>query len=235
MKNNRRIIIFLIMLFLLTIFSGVFSYKTSYANEFNTIEWPYNSTCYLEVDYADGYQTQGSAALIGDNIALTAAHCFFRKDGGTDVINQITVVPGKSANYEPYGRAYATKYIYSSEYPYITDEDWCLLVLDRDFPFWYGVKLEHIPNSQIDMGICTLGYPGIYGGLMIRSDGVVLGVSQSNLFFNNYISFGSSGGPILDSESYVVGIVSATSTEYNIGVRITPQLFDIILDTLHEY
>jgi V8-like Glu-specific endopeptidase len=69
-----------------------------------TTTYPWRSICSLLITAADGTQWIGTGWLAGPRLVVTAGHCVFIHDHG-GFARSITVIPGRNAASEPYGRS----------------------------------------------------------------------------------------------------------------------------------
>ena len=144
----------------------------------NTTVFPYCAIAYISINNAS---ERGTAVMVDDNIAVTAAHCVVGKDN-------VQVFPGRNGNSHPYGGTWATKYIWagSDSYKGETDyeDDWAILVLEQDIgddTGWFGVSNMAEYNGYTGAG----GKPATITGYPIS-----LGYEQKDNLYYQYTDTG---------------------------------------------
>ena len=216
--------------------------------EANNTMFPYSTVAYLEVNDSKGF-TRGTAFMVNDNIALTAAHCVKDRDN-------ITIFPGYNNGKTPFGGAYVTAYITDNRYnPNVwtkgtnvnnTDiHDWAILILDRNIgnlTGWLGT------SSDISGITGFVSYPTdkFKNGfpLQVYSPGKVLEWSYSlnKIYFTHDTIVGSSGGPIMginrDGDYYAFGICSyheLNNNSYNYGQLLSNEVIGHLIEAIGRY
>ena len=216
--------------------------------EANNTMFPYSTVAYLEVNDSYGI-TRGTAFMVNDNIAITAAHCVKNR-------NNITIFPGYSNGKTPFGGAYVTAYIIDNRYdPNIwtngtnvnnTDiHDWAILILDRNIgnvTGWLGT------SSTISAITGFVSYPidKYKNGLpmQIYSPGKVWGwdYNLNKVYFMHDMLPGSSGGPVMginnDGDYYAFGICSYQETgniKYNYAQLLSNQVIGYLIEAIKTY
>lgn len=222
--------------------------------------FPYSAVAYLEVNDNKGF-TRGTAFMVNDNIAMTAAHCVKGR-------NNITIFPGYSKGSAPFGGANVTAYITDNRYDpniwtsgsnlrNIDIHDWAILILDRNIgnkTGWLGTSAE---MSSIT-GFVSYPEDKSKNGLPLQmySPGKVVGWDSSNkIYFTHDTVGGSSGGPVMGinqkGEYYVFGICSYGSKinekdeakrkeiekqiRYNFAQRFNDEIIGHLINIINTY
>lgn len=209
----------------------------------DTDEYPYSAVCYIEVAFSTGAEC-GTAFMIGDNIAVTAAHCVY-KNG--ELVSDVKVWPGKdgfSIFGNPFGTAEsisifkAPNYNQGDFYKY----DWAIIVLDENIgndTGWFGFTCYQ--PDYLTTTLTLSGYPHsdqyhqytATGNAMKYVDKVS---EQEYRFQHNMDSTeGQSGSPIYNSSYMVYGIDSYHSTLNNYATRIDESTFNYFTAYVRNY
>lgn len=210
--------------------------------------FPYSAVAYLEVNDNKGFTT-GTAFMVNDNIAITAAHCVKGR-------NNITIFPGYSKGSAPFGGAYVTAYITDNRYNpniwtsnldlrNIDIHDWAILILDRNIgnkTGWLGT------SAEISKITGFVSYPGdkFKNGfpVQIYSPGKVLDwiYLLNKIYFIHDMMPGSSGGPIMginkDGDYYAFGICSyheIHNYSHNYGQLLGNEVIGHLLEAIKTY
>lgn len=205
---------------------------------------PYNNVC--KITTAQG---EGSGYLVGPNLLLTAAHCFFDEDG--NILDNWTCYP--SYEYGMYnnlrsGWQEATFGDWASSGS--AQGDWCVVRLDwnmGDEIGWIGCQSYGTNAEMNEMVVHSAGYPNtdqndvnnytyitqIYNGeCQYYSPGNISQTYNGHFEMSAYPVFGMSGGPIVNwSTDMAVGINHAmlNNVKTGIGCRIHQEIINVIL------
>ena len=142
----------------------------------NTQVSPYSAVCLMMSQYCDSqgyfiYNSMASAAMISNNVALTAAHCLYHESYGW--ASYLYLMPGVSGAAQsmniPYGVAVATEIIVSLPYYESGGEDlthdWGVIRLSRDIGNSSGyLGFQFKSNNLKDYTVTHIGYPGDLNG-----------------------------------------------------------------------
>lgn len=210
----------------------------------DTSSFPYKTTCRILAKNNAGEDMHGTAAIVGPKAALTAAHCIFDEENENFIYRDWTIYPGFNYN-SYYGTAcgwskvyYSSKWIETHSYEY----DWAICVLESDVGNqigWFGVQ-SYGSNSKLNgIEIKSLGYPadikyGYFADAIYQYEtGTKIESVWDRYFrYDGYTCGGFSGGPIIRSDNYIVGIIQGNNTVSNRanGVRITQEMINIIIN-----
>ncbi len=215
-------------------------YEPSARRITDTGSYPYRTTCRVSVENSSGTTRYATAAIVGPKVALTAAHCIFDATNGNAVFKNWTIYPGYNGN-SYYGTAcgwskvyYSSKWIETHSYEY----DWAICVLESDVGNqvgWFGVQ-SYGSNSELNgISARVLGYPGDidYGFTLnaiyqYETGEKITSVADRYFKYSAYTFEGFSGGPIIRSDNYIVGIHYGKTSNIPTGVRITQEMINII-------
>lgn len=141
---------------------------------------PYSGIGRVEVDLGNGAKAAGSCILLDDMHALTAAHCACGSVM-TVQVNGLTIR----------GKVIAME----------LKNDWALVRLPEPIPGVKGVMIRQEP-LRVGERVYAYGYGSEYGRF-----GSVSGTYQGEHITGTLVEEGDSGGPILDSQGRLVGVV----------------------------
>lgn len=221
-----------------------FSSKDSVDRITNTFQSPYQKVCRVLAEDSSGRSIHGSAAIVGRNIALTSAHVVFDKDNGNTAFKNWIAFPGYNNGSVAGSIAgwsqvyYSGKWMDTHSYEY----DWAICVLQAnigDQVGWFGVQ-SYGSNSELNgTPVRVLGYPSDsdYGfsanGIYQYETGEKITSVANNYFRYSAWTFGGfSGGPIIRSDDYIVGVHYGQTGLSNspTGVRITQNMINTIIN-----
>lgn len=209
----------------------------------NTSISPYKSVCRITYSYNNTNVALGSAVLVGNEVALTAAHCVFNNNNNNQVFPGWTIYPGYDDGYycgTPTG--WDTVY-YSSSYFSASDQDkykydWAICVLQaNESSVGYLTPVTYASNNSLNgTYIKILGYPGdsnygyyIDARYQYESSGQITNVENEKFACSAFSCPGFSGGPVIrTSDNSIVGILVGTSASSSHAVRITSGMISII-------
>lgn len=173
--------------------------------------YPYSAICSL---YSGG---RGTAFIVGDRIALTAAHCVYEEGTWSTEAYILPHASGNRSNsYIVNNGVRALKVIIPTAYKTnaITGNDWAILILEEDVGAENGILPLDITAPTVGNQVTTIGYPreGVGGVVryMHESPGEILMVATNYIRYNCDTYYGNSGGPVI-KESVVNG-----TTRYNV-------------------
>lgn len=206
---------------------------------------PYKYVCRIRATKNGSGFTVGTAALVGNKAALTAAHCVFDLQNNNQVFQNWTIYPGYGGgNWCGTATGWDTVY-YSSSYFNASSidrykYDWaiCVLQADESSVGHFGVT-TCTDTSLSGMSIKVYGYPSdenIYsfftGATQYQSTGTVQNVETTAFKTNAFLCHGFSGGPtVRASDNCIVGVANAIDQNNgtnSYSARITQNMINII-------
>ncbi|MGG5821381.1 trypsin-like peptidase domain-containing protein [Falsiroseomonas sp. HW251] len=181
--------------------------------------WPNNFVVYIEVEWSDGSFTRGSGAIIGRNDVLTAAHVIY---SATKQVENVAIYPAFDGAPGPWGY-------------YDGFMEWRYFKFDVDYDYGFNTAGEAAWDMAI-IGLATplgdstgwlgwasyagggsyaiSGYPASLGDQLVRDTGFMgqIGFGDEALYDlrSVFASPGMSGGPIINANNQVVGVVSTS-------------------------
>ncbi len=204
---------------------------------------PYVAVCRIQVysDLVDQTFPSGTAAILGKNVALTAAHCVFNQDENNEVLKQWTIYPGFNGNFYYGGATGWDKVYYSQNWmdSHKVEDDWAICVLQDDLGTkigWHFGAVCYSSNSELNgTEIRALGYPydsnegfnpkGLY---QYESTGKINYVTSGLFRTDAYTCNGFSGSPIIRPDGYIVGILHGKSEKGMYCKRLDQNIIDIL-------
>lgn len=195
-----------------------------------------------------GRGTVGTGFIVDAHTIATAAHCVYSKGesyGSVNYTSKILVfnTDGSIAMTVTNIKQIHIPELYISTPGGSNAYDYALITVEEDMSeyamFNLGVMMDSFRGSG--KTISVTGFPGEVNGqtaqsnTMYTGNGVVINRNDfdvnKQIFFTNDSTPGNSGGPIyftttFNNKTYytVIGIVSASGEEFNIGTRITTDL-----------
>lgn len=220
--------------------------------------FPYSAICYIEAEWDelvdDPYQ--GTAWMLGPNLAVTSAHNIYV--AGCGVADSVTVWPGKCGRWiwnNPFGSSDVDNIKYPVKYETVgtIGYDWAVLQLEEDLGnetgwFGFGWYADEYPVGE---PITITGYPGPDEDYPTEEfkqytmSGVIDSIDRPDQAAEKRVSFrytidtgeGQSGSPVYSyrySQYIVYGIHRKyDGYSYNYATRITNEIF-VCLDRILE-
>ena len=176
--------------------------------------------------------------LVGYNVMVTAAHCFFTDAGGTRrIVDECRIIPLQSSStystdpddyYHPKTWTYATAYAQE----YNADLDWLVATLHDPLGSEYGFFGVRDWSASIEGYEATVsGYPTNSAGtryFQYKSTGNLTSISTKHISYRMDTDGGDSGSPVYILGNQVIGIHTGGGTENNWALRIFQALYTII-------
>lgn len=203
-----------------------------------------------------GAEIYGSAFVVSNNMIMSAAHCFYDKNGFYDS-SYVGAIQHDDKSVFDAGFEVSKIIMPKSYYENINDNvnDWCICVLKKFFDKEQGNKYYDISHYTGYLSIASgytlagcynyaCGYPGdlptsdnSYFKLSYSPASETNGYDDDFFYLNSYVVGGMSGGPVIFSyensmtfESYegVAGIITRTyiNDKRGIAVRITNKIIE---------
>jgi glutamyl endopeptidase len=190
----------------------------------NPDTWPYSVHGRL-YGSSGGRIYLGSGTIIGTRYVLTAAHCVYSHAENQEFdISTIKFIPAMNGTSCPYGQYSAIQIIYPEEYKLNSQEDYAIVVLDRELCCYTGYfKLKEFERERLNNKIGGLyGYPTHMRNqepnqhFLWGMDGDIQVDMMNHLIHHTLdTSAGQAGAAVFvedDGEYYVVGVhVQGTS------------------------
>lgn len=195
-----------------------------------------------------GGGTVGTGFIVDAHTIATAAHCVYSKGasyGSVKYTSRILVfnTDGSIAMTVTNIKQIHIPDLYISTSGGSNAYDYALITVEEDLSeyamFNLGVMMDSFRGSGKTISVTgfpsTVNDQGVKGNTMYTGDGVILNVNafdvNKQIFFTNDSTPGNSGGPVyftttFNNKTYytVIGIVSASGQDFNIGTRITTDL-----------
>lgn len=211
--------------------------------------YPYSAIVYLEITWnLEGEKTRGTAFMISDDVAVTAAHCLYDAEKGWPIA--VKAYPAKNGEYfwnNPYGSSYSSKLGVCTEWRaainsgntddetqnIIKNNDWGAIKLILPLGKYTGtINLKAPTDDEIfNCPIKICGYPkNVYEDednsvyQQYEMNGYVSSYTPSRLYYNIDTSGGQSGAPILSENNVAYGIHTYSSSNINFGTRMTENM-----------
>lgn len=218
-----------------------FPSTVSKINQTNIV--PYVAVCRIQVygNLVDQTFPNGTAAILGKNVALTAAHCVFDQYKNNEVFKQWTIYPGFNGNFYYGGATGWDKVYYSQNWmdSHKVEDDWAICVLQDDLGTkigWHFGAVCYSSNSELNgTQIRSLGYPynsnegfdpkGLY---QYESTGKINYVTSGLFRTDAYTCDGFSGAPTIRPDGYIVGILNGKGEKGMYCKRLDQNIIDIL-------
>ena len=186
----------------------------------------------------------GSGAVIGKNLILTAGHVLYNNNYPRDYMTGGYVIPGKDGENEPYGRFKIKAMHVSDKYQETPWRRYDMGIIEvepnekgqsiGDLIQPYNIK--PFDRSMIGKKVYSQGYPIEKNRLtknQWQADGTIIQVQeQGTIEYSMLNSEGQSGGPVLLDNSRDIVAIHTYGTRGNdygtLGTPITPELYDWI-------
>ncbi len=199
-------------------------------------------------EYYDDNFVRSTAAFIGPNVLLTAAHCIFKNENGTgSFYKRATVFPAKNGKISPYGSFEVKKAYMAKEYASVVPDayqehryDWAVLVIERNEELIASLKgnFGKIANySPTDLAVETAGYPGEKpSDTMWKAPGIILETTLDKELFGVTCdsTAGQSGSPVftyLNGNAYIIGILTGSNDKLTC-VRLLDSFIYLLTNSL---
>lgn len=216
-------------------------YSASSANRItSTGQPPYSRTCRVKCKDSKGNNVYGTAAIVGSNLALTSAHLIFDAENNNKLFTNWELYPGYN-NGTYYGiKSGWSKIIYSSNYLNTgrTQDDWAICVLNEnvgDKVGYYGLHSYTNDSDMLNLSVRVLGYPAdTYYGFssdakyMYQTGDEIISTYAGYFKYTGWTFGGFSGGPVLSSDDYIIGIHRGITSGYPTATRISQNMLNII-------
>lgn len=206
----------------------------------NTSLYPYSAVCYMEVSYQGTSEISiGTAFMVGDNIALTAAHCIYEEGYS---VKEVKVWPGKDGYglwNNPFGTAEQVTVFSPNWGPgnYADENDWAIIVLDDDIgnsTGWFGFEWQHADAKNRTLTIS--GYPVSDRYYQYTASDMVVELNQYHILHRIDTGEGQSGAPLYNSDNIVYGIhTQGYDNSRNMANRITLPIYNYIVNYINNY
>ena len=212
----------------------------------NTWAIPSRFVCRIQAKKSANVSKIGTCAIVGPNLALTAAHMVFDDQNGNAAFQNWTIYPGcngmNGTNPIHYGTACGwDKVYYSSKWMenHSDQYDWAICVLQSDVGNqlgWLGVTSYGSNSSLNNLDVQVYGYPADEnygyekdGRYQYTTGDKITTVGTRYFRYSGWTVGGFSGGPIIqDSDNKIVGVHYGLVWNKPTAVRITSEMVDII-------
>ena len=199
----------------------------------DTGQHPYAAVGQLDAWWDDGNGLSCTAAMVGRYHVLTAAHCVYDPANGGEA-DFVDFIAGRDGDEKPFGTVSGIDVRIDKNYPATESsaDDYALVTLEEplgDDTGWFGYG-NYKTGSFERMAVNSAGYPGDRGGgdVMYRQSGRVSYASTYKIMSRIDVAQGQSGSPIYRKDNTIVGVLSASNTQYTYATRITGRRFERI-------
>lgn len=208
----------------------------------NVEDYPYCSVAFMDVICTCGCGWECSGSLVGTDVVLTAAHSLVCTDHAAPAESVIVYFGYK--NYKTYAYRYDgpwTAYVGNmfTNHEYTFENDWGVLLLDESPGDWIGC-LSLNPNDKTDtVSNETYSIIGYSNGILFKDQGPLITMDQTHLQYVMDQDFGSSGGPILDEDNRVCGIIIGhqeddDGRESNVGLIVSSEIMNTCMTLIQH-
>jgi len=211
--------------------------RASSWNEYDPQNYASTRSIYKLFIVRKGTTYYGSAFQIAANYLGTAGHCvYLRGEGGTAIgwAESILCVPAwrTSDPYQPYGNASALSFqaggnwVNNGNNTYDNGDDWGVIKLNKNMNIGYMGKRNVNDESKLkNKTVRAAGYPGSGNPMKVASCTVQsIGTRKVEVDFQ-FIA-GMSGGPITDTDNYIIGIVRGTSGSNGVFIKFDDWIYN---------
>ena len=195
---------------------------------------PYADIAFMDVVCSCGCGWECTGTLVGPDIILTSAHSLVCQEHSSPAESVIAYF-GFNNYYDNLYRFGGTWTAYVgnlfTEKTYSFEADWGLVLLD-DRP---GDTIGFLPLDR-DAVISGQDGPFIIAGfsdkILYTDSGPLVTMDDEHFRYTMDQDAGASGGPILDTEGQVVGVIIGPmedddGTQSNVGLTLTPDLLEV--------
>lgn len=210
--------------------------STSQMNVVNPNVYPNTAITHLKIGFdttgngkADTWYI-GSGYIVGPDVMVTAAHCFWSDEYGwaVEVRTYLKYEQDKISNYY-----YPASWICSTEYTENgnTEYDWCVVTLQQNvgaITGWLGFGVS-ADSSLIGKDIKVAGFTYSDSGRIyqFQSLGKIRTQNERTISYDASTQGGQSGGPVFDDDGIAWGI-HAYGGQLNSGCVINSYLFNLL-------
>lgn len=194
---------------------------------------PYRWVAYVETTWPNGRTTIGTAFMVGDSSAVTAAHMVYNVSFG-GFAKSIAIYPGKNGNSNTFSGSHAKLMYVPKEY--VDDQklqfDCALIKLKTALGKrvgYFGLRRQSANYENLIVNLT--GYPEDHPKEMWKSKGPITSKSLSLLDYALDTQPGMSGSPlnrIYNGNWYAIGVHTRHYSTYNRGVNFHPFLYSMI-------
>lgn len=202
----------------------------------DTTQVPWRCICHLVVEGADGREVLGSGWLAGPCTVITAGHNLFSELHHHQA-EKVWVLPGRSGEAVPFGYDSSFTFAVHPKWKSDGNREFDVGVIWLDKPIgerlgWFGFAAH--PDAKLqNLLVNNAGYPADKPlGTQWFNAGRILEANVRTLTYGLDTEPGQSGSPIFyydeQMRRIVVAIHAYGESGDNIGIRITPELFQTL-------
>jgi glutamyl endopeptidase len=203
----------------------------------DTSALPWRCVCQLVVEGLHGREVLGTGWMAGPRTVLTAGHNLLSHVAGHQAA-RVWIMPARSGDAVPFGYRSSTSFIVHPLWQAKADREHDIGAVWLDDPLgdrlgWFGITA--FGDEQLSgLLVNNSGYPADKPlGTQWFNAGRVLGVKPRVITYGLDTEPGQSGSPIFlftaDQQRIVVAVHAYGDSGQNMGVRITPALFQTLV------
>ena len=203
----------------------------------NPESFPFSCITFMDVICQCGCGWECSGSLVGNgHTVLTAAHCVYCAEHSAPAESIIFYFGYHSyhknlCRYDGHWSLFAGTTFETHEYSF--QDDWAVIRLDEDVGSQTGFLQPLCGISEEEALSPANRILGYSAGALYMDQGLLQLMDETHFLYAMDQDSGASGGPILNQENQIIGIVIGhleedDGSQYNVGHRLTPEILGVI-------